>query len=60
MRVPVAIGHSESILVETERPLSVDEATRLFEQAEGVTVVDDLPTMPIQCLAIAMAKMMYL
>jgi aspartate-semialdehyde dehydrogenase len=53
VRVPVAIGHSESILVETERPLSVDEATRLFEQAEGVTVVDDLPThaypMPRDC-----------
>ena len=40
VRVPVTIGHSESILVETERPLSVDEATRLF--AEAVTVVDDL------------------
>jgi aspartate-semialdehyde dehydrogenase len=42
VRVPVTIGHSESILVETERPLTVDEAKRLFEQAEGVTVVDDL------------------
>ncbi len=42
VRVPVTIGHSESILVETERPLSLDEARQLFEQAEGVTVVDDL------------------
>ncbi len=42
VRVPVAIGHSESILVETERPLGVDEATELFRDAEGVTVVDDL------------------
>jgi len=42
VRVPVTIGHSESILVETEKPLSVDEAIRLFEEAEGVTVVDDL------------------
>ena len=42
VRVPVTIGHSESILVETEKPLSVDEAMGLFEAAEGVTVVDDL------------------
>ena len=42
VRVPVTIGHSESILVETERPLSVAQAKQLFEQAEGVTVVDDL------------------
>tara|TARA_R110002049_G_scaffold2750_8_gene22314 strand:+ start:274395 stop:275420 length:1026 start_codon:yes stop_codon:yes gene_type:complete len=42
VRVPVAIGHSESILVETERPLSVDEAKRLFADADGVTVIDDL------------------
>lgn len=42
VRVPVTIGHSESILVETERPLTVEEAKKLFEAAEGVTVVDDL------------------
>ena len=42
VRVPVTIGHSESILVETERPLTVADARRLFEQAEGVTVIDDL------------------
>ncbi|MCG8648557.1 MAG: aspartate-semialdehyde dehydrogenase [Pirellulales bacterium] len=42
VRVPVMIGHSESILVETERPLSLDEATELLSEAEGVTVVDDL------------------
>jgi len=53
VRVPVTIGHSESILVETERPLSVQEATELFREAEGVTVVDDLSThsypMPRDC-----------
>ena len=42
VRVPVTIGHSESILVETERQLSVQEARDLFEAAEGVTVVDEL------------------
>lgn len=42
VRVPVAIGHSESLLVETERPLSVEEARDLFAAAEGITLVDDL------------------
>ena len=43
VRVPVSNCHSESILVETERPLSVAEARRLFEEAEGIIVQDDLP-----------------
>lgn len=42
VRVPVANCHSESILVETERPLEVAEARRLFAAAEGIVVVDDL------------------
>ncbi len=42
VRVPVAIGHSESLLVETERPLSVEEARDLFAAAEGIMLVDDL------------------
>src|SRR5690606_34429525 len=42
VRVPVANCHSESILVETERPLSVDEARALFEAAPGIVVQDDL------------------
>lgn len=41
VRVPVPFSHSESILVETERPISVDEARALWETAPGVTVVDD-------------------
>ncbi len=41
VRVPVAMSHSESILVETERPLSVEEALALWADAPGVTVVDD-------------------
>ncbi len=53
VRVPVAIGHSESILVETERPLSVDEARELFSTAAGITLVDDLAAkrypMPKDC-----------
>ncbi len=42
VRVPVLNCHSESILVETERPLTAIEARQLFEAAEGITVVDDL------------------
>ncbi|TWU42201.1 aspartate-semialdehyde dehydrogenase [Novipirellula artificiosorum] len=53
VRVPVATGHSESILVETEKPLSVEEATNLFQAFDGITVVDDLSNkrypMPRDC-----------
>ncbi len=53
VRVPVALGHSESILVETERPLSVDQARELFASAPGITLVDDLGgrryPMPLDC-----------
>lgn len=53
VRVPVAIGHSESILVETKAPLSVERARELWNAAEGVTVVDDLTNrsypMPRDC-----------
>lgn len=42
VRVPVMIGHSESILIETDKPLSAEEARELLSAAPGVTVVDDL------------------
>ena len=42
VRVPVMRAHSESIWVETERPISVDEARAAFEKAEGVIVMDNL------------------
>jgi aspartate-semialdehyde dehydrogenase len=41
VRVPVAIAHSESILIETERPITVERARALWAEAPGVTVVDD-------------------
>jgi len=34
--------HSESILIETERKLTVAEARALLESAPGIVVVDDL------------------
>ena len=53
VRAPVSNCHSESILVETERPLSVAEARGLFEAAPGIAVMDDLSTgtypMPRNC-----------
>jgi aspartate-semialdehyde dehydrogenase len=42
VRVPVANCHSESILVETERKLSPDEARGLWAAMPGVVVEDDL------------------
>jgi aspartate-semialdehyde dehydrogenase len=42
VRVPVMVGHSESVNVELERPLSAADARRLLENAPGVQLVDDL------------------
>jgi len=41
VRVPVFYGHSESVNVETVRPVSVEAVRRLLEKAPGVKVVDD-------------------
>jgi aspartate-semialdehyde dehydrogenase len=42
VRVPVSNCHSESILVETERPISAEEARELFDAFPGIKVLDDL------------------
>ena len=41
VRVPVFVGHSESINVEFENPLSPEDARRLLSQAPGVEVIDN-------------------
>jgi aspartate-semialdehyde dehydrogenase len=41
VRIPVLYGHSESINIETEKPLSPEEARRLLSAAPGVKVMDD-------------------
>ncbi len=41
VRVPVMRAHSEAIWVETEQPVSVEEACAAFEKGEGLVVVDD-------------------
>lgn len=43
VRIPVANCHSESITVETERPISPEEARELFAAFPGIVVVDDAP-----------------
>lgn len=42
VRVPVSNCHSESLVVETEKPISAEQARELFEAAPGITVLDDL------------------
>lgn len=40
VRVPVMRAHSEAIWIETERPVSVEEAREAFAAGEGIVVVD--------------------
>ncbi len=40
VRVPVFIGHSESINIEFEEPISADEAREILRTAPGVLVID--------------------
>ncbi|MGL6226636.1 MAG: aspartate-semialdehyde dehydrogenase [Thermoguttaceae bacterium] len=42
IRVPVANCHSESILVETEKKITVEKARELFSSFPGLVVVDDM------------------
>lgn len=41
VRVPVMRAHSEAVWVETERPVSVEEARKAFASAEGVVLMDE-------------------
>ena len=41
VRVPVLRAHSESVWIETERPVSVGEARAAFAAAEGVVLMDE-------------------
>ncbi len=42
VRVPVMRAHSEAIWVETERPVSVEEARAAFAAGEGIVLQDDI------------------
>lgn len=53
IRVPVLVGHSESIYCETKEPLELERVLELFRNAPGVTLIDDLGSksypMPADC-----------
>jgi len=42
VRIPTMRTHSESIVVETEKPVTADAARELFKQTEGIEVKDDI------------------
>jgi aspartate-semialdehyde dehydrogenase len=41
VRVPVFVGHSEAVHVETTRPITPDQARKAFAAVPGVIVMDD-------------------
>ena len=43
VRVPVLVGHSEAVWIETEQPLSAERARELLDAAPGVRV-EEFPT----------------
>jgi len=45
VRVPVLYSHSESILIETARPITPDQARDLWSRAPGLSIVDDPATL---------------
>ncbi|NPA53508.1 MAG: aspartate-semialdehyde dehydrogenase [Aquificae bacterium] len=52
VRVPVFYGHSESIVIETEEPITPEEAREILKKAPGIILEDDphnnLYPMPIE------------
>ena len=54
VRVPVFIGHSESVNVEFERPVTASEARAALRDAPGVTVLDQREdggyVTPVECV----------
>lgn len=45
VRVPVARSHAESIYIETEKELSVEEIRKAIEKFPGAELVDDVKNM---------------
>ena len=41
VRVPSLRSHSESIWIETEKPISVEQAQKAFSEGEGLQLMDD-------------------
>ncbi len=51
VRVPVLNGHTESVVIETGRKVSVSEAKDLLRGAPGVSLCDDYPSQPMPTVA---------
>ncbi len=47
VRIPVMRNHSEAIWIETEKPISVEEAKKAFKDAAGITLFEDGTTYPM-------------
>ncbi len=41
VRIPVRTGHSESVYIETDKPVTPDQARKLLAKSPGVIVVDE-------------------
>ncbi|MCK4267364.1 MAG: aspartate-semialdehyde dehydrogenase [Actinomycetia bacterium] len=41
VRVPIVVGHSESINVELSEPVDVEEARKILSESSGITVIDN-------------------
>jgi aspartate-semialdehyde dehydrogenase len=42
VRVPVRTGHSESVYIETKKPIEPDKVRQLLAKSPGIIVIDDL------------------
>ncbi|MEE2641786.1 MAG: aspartate-semialdehyde dehydrogenase [Planctomycetota bacterium] len=53
VRVPVVNCHSESVLLETESKIPLEQARQAFDSFDGITLLDDVDRgsypMPLQC-----------
>ena len=41
VRIPTMRAHSESIVVETKKPINPEEIRKIFEKTKGIVVIDD-------------------
>jgi aspartate-semialdehyde dehydrogenase len=42
VRVPVMRAHSEALWIETERQLSINDVRTILQNADGITIIDDI------------------
>jgi aspartate-semialdehyde dehydrogenase len=47
VRIPVYVGHSESVSVEFEQPMSPDDAREILKEVPGVELIDDKNSYPM-------------